>query len=78
VVRDDRFKYVHFSGLPALLFDMREDPAELRNLADDPAYLPVRLRYAEKLLSLRAAHLDQTLAYTELTDGGPLIRAGGF
>ncbi|MCL6708688.1 alkaline phosphatase family protein [Pseudomonas sp. R2.Fl] len=78
VIRDDRFKYVHFTGLPALLFDMHEDPAELRNLAEDPAHLPVRLRYAEKLLSLRAAHLDQTLAYTELTDGGPLARAGGF
>lgn len=78
VMRDDQFKYVHFAGLPALLFDMREDPAELRNLAEEPAYLPVRLQYAEKLLSLRAAHLDQTLAYTELTDGGPLVRFRGF
>ncbi|MFN7009474.1 MAG: alkaline phosphatase family protein [Allorhizobium sp.] len=74
VLRDEVFKYVHFTGLPPLLFDMTADPMELRNVADDPAYLAVRLRYAEKLLSLRAAHLDQTLAFTELTSGGPVSR----
>jgi hypothetical protein len=45
---------------------------ELRNLAEDPAYAGVRLGYAERLLSLRARHLDQTLAYTELTEKGPV------
>jgi hypothetical protein len=45
---------------------------ELNNLASDEAYLPVRLSYAEKLLSLRARHLDQTLAFTELTEKGPV------
>ncbi|MBB3313898.1 arylsulfatase A-like enzyme [Rhizobium sp. BK196] len=72
VIRDNRFKYVHFTALPALLFDLFEDPMELRNLADDPAYASVRLTYAERLLSLRARHLDQTLAYTELTEKGPV------
>ncbi len=74
VLRDEAFKYVHFTGLPPLLFDLAADPMELRNVADDPAYLAVRLRYAEKLLSLRAAHLDQTLAFTELTPEGPVSR----
>ena len=46
----------------------------MRNVADDHAYISGRLRYAEKLLSLRAAHLDQTLAFTELTSGGPVSR----
>ena len=55
-----------------LLFDLGKDPGELRNVADDPAYLGTRLAYAEKLLSLRARHLDQTLAYTELTENGPV------
>ncbi|MBB3594632.1 arylsulfatase A-like enzyme [Rhizobium sp. BK529] len=72
VIRDERFKYVHFAALPALLFDLVNDPMELRNLADDPAYASVRLGYAERLLSLRARHLDQTLAYTELTEKGPV------
>jgi hypothetical protein len=45
---------------------------ELENIAADPAHLSTRLAYAEKLLSLRARHLDQTLAYTELTENGPV------
>jgi arylsulfatase A-like enzyme len=73
VIRDEQFKYVHFTALPALLFDLVNDPMELRNLADDPAYASVRLNYAERLLSLRARHLDQTLAYTELSEKGPVM-----
>ncbi len=72
VIRDAAFKYVHFAGLPPLLFDLQADPGELRNLAEEPAYLSIRLRYAERLLSVRARHLDQTLAYTELTEDGPV------
>jgi len=74
VIRDEAFKYVHFAGLPPLLFDLAKDPMELRNVAEDAAYLAVRLRYAEKLLALRAGHLDQTLAYVELTEEGPVSR----
>lgn len=74
VIRDDAFKYVHFAGLPPVLFDLAKDPMELRNLAEEPEYAAVRLRYAEKLLALRAAHLDQTLAYVELTEEGPVSR----
>jgi len=55
-----------------LLFDLEKDPMELRNVAEEPAYLRTRLDYAEKLLSLRARHLDQTLAYTVLTESGPV------
>jgi arylsulfatase A-like enzyme len=74
VIRDERFKYVHFAGLPPLLFDLAKDPMELSNVAADGAYAATRLAYAEKLLSLRAQHLDQTLAYTELTEEGPVSR----
>lgn len=74
VIRDERFKYVHFAGLPPLLYDLAKDPMELTNVAGDGDYAAVRLEYAEKLLSLRARHLDQTLAYTELTEKGPVSR----
>lgn len=74
VLRDDDFKYVHFAGLPSLLYDLRTDPGELADVSDDPAYSGVRLALAEKLLSLRAAHLDQTLANIELTANGPVAR----
>ncbi|TIU85357.1 MAG: DUF4976 domain-containing protein, partial [Mesorhizobium sp.] len=71
VIRSADFKYVHFGGgLPALLFDLQKDPGELNNVANDPAYLPVRLELAEKMLAWRAAHLDQSLALAELTDDG--------
>lgn len=71
-IRDRDFKYVHFNGLPPLLFDFRQDPAETVNRAEDPDYAAIRLRYAEKLLSLRARHLDQTLALTTLGEKGPV------
>lgn len=71
VIRSDRFKYVHFAGgLPPLLYDLVDDPGELKNLADDPAHMSVRLDHAERLLAWRAEHLDQSLALSELTENG--------
>lgn len=70
VVRAERFKYVHFGGLPPLLYDLEADPHELRNLAADPAFHSVRLDFAERLLAWRAEHLDQSLALSALTEGG--------
>ena len=69
-LRTERYKYVHFAGLPPLLFDMVEDPDNLTNLAYAPHCLAVRLALAEKLLAWRAEHLDQTLALSELTGAG--------
>ncbi|WP_152045545.1 choline-sulfatase [Aureimonas psammosilenae] len=37
-LREGRFKYVRCELDPPLLFDLEEDPHELRNLADDPAH----------------------------------------
>ncbi len=74
VIRTDKWKYVHFAALPPLLFDLEADPHCLRNVAADPAYAAGRIEMAERLLSWRAEHLDQTLALTELTDGGVVSR----
>ena len=38
VIRDDKFKYVHFTALPPLFFDLEKDPGQFRNVAQDPAY----------------------------------------
>lgn len=70
VIRDDDYKYVHFVSLPPLLFDMRKDPYEMTNLAEDPACTDVLLRYAQKMLSWRMRHADRTLANLHLTSRG--------
>jgi arylsulfatase A-like enzyme len=71
VVRTERFKYVHFGGgLPPVLFDLANDPAETVNLAEDSGCQSVRIEMAERLLSWRAEHLDQSLALSELTEDG--------
>lgn len=70
VLRDANFKYVHCAGLPPLLFDLGQDPAECRNRAQDPAYRGIRLEMAERMLAWRARHLDRRLTGLELTDTG--------
>ena len=62
---------MHFGGgLPPLLYDLEADPGELRNLADDPSSMSVRIEFAERLLTWRAEHLDQSLALSALTERG--------
>jgi arylsulfatase A-like enzyme len=65
VVRDEDFKYIHFADerMPALLFDLKADPREQRNLTDDPGYGEMVLRYCQKLLTWRMKHEDQRMAH---------------
>ena len=70
VLRGERYKYVHFTAMPPLLFDLEEDPHELRNLADDPAHRPLVLEHAQRMLSWRMNHDDRVLANTMLTRDG--------
>jgi arylsulfatase A-like enzyme len=69
VIRDEAYKYVHFAGLPPLLFDVRKDPGELMNLAPDPAYAPVRLDYAGRMLSWRMTYNRRELTGWSLHSG---------
>ena len=61
---------MHFPGLPALLFDLVDDPVESVDRADDPALREVRLDMAERMLAWRARHLDRRLTGLELTASG--------
>ena len=70
VIRDADYKYVHFAALPPLLFDMRADPHETRNLADQPAMQAVMLRYAQKMLSWRLRFAERTLTHYRATPNG--------
>ena len=76
IIRDDRGKYVHFSGgLPALFFDLETDPDELDNRIDDPASAPRILDYARRLLDMHSEHTDPRLANTRATGFGTIHRA---
>ena len=56
VRRERRWKYVHFNGLPPLLFDSQADPGEFNNLAEKPAHAAERARLAGETLSWRMRH----------------------
>jgi arylsulfatase A-like enzyme len=74
VVRSQTRKYVHFTNLPPLFFDLALDPGERRNLADDPAHAGEVLEYAQKLLSWRMVHDEQRLTHVSLSSDGPVFR----
>jgi len=61
VIQDQRYKYVHFDALPPLFFDLATDPGQFHNCATDPAYAPLVLEYAQKMLSWRLHYADRTL-----------------
>ncbi|MFT4676286.1 MAG: arylsulfatase A-like enzyme [Patiriisocius sp.] len=71
VVRDHHYKYVHFADLPALLFDLKNDPAELHNLAESEPKLVAK--YAGKLLSWRLATTEKSLSHFQIVREAGLI-----
>ncbi|HEY5070748.1 MAG TPA: alkaline phosphatase family protein [Caulobacteraceae bacterium] len=74
IVRGERYKYAHFTALPPLFFDLQADPDEFHDLAGDPAHAALVLAWAQKLLSWRMNHGDETLTHIALTDAGPVFR----
>lgn len=74
VIRDHDYKYVHFTNLPPLLFDLKADPEELNNLANNPEYAQVMLQYAQKMISWRMENDERTLTHLALEEEGVLQR----
>lgn len=74
VIRDEKYKYVHFAALPPLFFDLEDDPGQFRNRADDPALAPVMLDYARRMLSWRLHHAERTLTGYSATPNGLISR----
>jgi arylsulfatase A-like enzyme len=70
VIQDEDWKYVHFSGLPALLFNLADDPNQFTNLAEDPACAEVLADYAQRALSHRMRHAERTLTHFRSTPKG--------
>ncbi len=76
VIRGERYKYVHFTSLPPLFFDLEQDPMEFTNLAGDPDYRDLVLEYAGKMLSWRMNHDERRLTNTMLTPTGSVEHNG--
>lgn len=73
ILRERRWKYVHFNGgLPPLLFDIAADPQERTDRAADPACAPELLRLARRMLDHRMTHAHHALSLTQITEGGPI------
>ena len=70
VIQDTHWKYVHFTALPPLLFDLTADPHQFRNLAADAAHAGTVRDYAQAALSWRMRHADRTLTQFRATLAG--------
>lgn len=70
VIRSERYKYVHFSGLPPLFFDLEDDPNEFIDRSQDPAYAQKIVEFSGKMLSWRMQHDEPALTNLHLKDDG--------
>ena len=72
VIRDEEVQICAFRrrAAAAALRPRGRSAANCTISPDDPAFLPVRLELAERLLAWRAEHLDQSLALSALTEEG--------
>ena len=63
-IRTDRYKLIHFYGdIDAWeLYDLANDPGEVKNIYDDPASAPLVATLKERLAQLRSECRDTTPA----------------
>ena len=74
VIQDEAYKYVHFAALPPLFFDLRADPGQFHNRANDPALASLVRDYAQKALSWRLKHADRSLTHYRSSPQGLATR----
>jgi arylsulfatase A-like enzyme len=69
MIYDGRWKYIHVEKMRPLLFDLQNDPDELHDLGDDPAY-------AAEISRLAALHFDWTRQHhSRITRSAEIIEA---
>ena len=61
MIRDHDFKYVQFADplIEPMLFELKTDPHEFKNLAKEPKYTSKLLEYCQKMLRWRMVNEDQ-------------------
>jgi arylsulfatase A-like enzyme len=69
MVRDSRYKYIHFNALPDMLFDLEADPDELQDLIEKPEMKEVIYEYMTRLIDWRQSTEDDSRG-THLDEGG--------
>lgn len=52
MLRNRRYKFVYYVNAAPQLFDLKQDPSEEKNLAEDPAYAPVCREFEAELRDL--------------------------
>ena len=61
---------MHFPSLPSLLFDLENDPLEMKNLAEDKKYYEIKNTLLSQLLSHRLRHQDRQLSSLQVSKDG--------
>jgi arylsulfatase A-like enzyme len=70
-VRDERYKLIYFNRIDQWeLFDLKQDPDEMRNVYADPSYAAVRARLAAELERLRV-QFDDRNQYADIQQDDP-------
>jgi arylsulfatase A-like enzyme len=73
MIRDERWKYVHFRGFRPQLFDLHSDPNEFNDLGDDPTHAEVcawlKGMLVERLLSRKNRVTISDEAITQMGQG---------
>lgn len=85
MLRQGRWKYVHYAGYRPQLFDLRDDPDERHDLGEDPAYAATRerlhgdlLRQVDPEAANERAFADQAAALERLGGRQAVLDMGEF
>lgn len=72
MVRDERWKYIHYKGYPYQLFDLQQDPNELHDLGQDAKSKRIARRMKDALLDWQYSLKRRVgLNYDDAVDQGP-------
>jgi choline-sulfatase len=75
MIRHGKFKYIHYIGYPAQLFDLENDPEELADLSSDPKHADALSECRDRLY--RICNPEEVDARAKADQNKMLIAAGG-